>query len=390
MSMQTELTRRAFLEASATLIGGAMLPQVLPAAAADRPAPVAVPSTLVPTQAILKRIVEQYARREDDPWALMHGIRAMGRDFTIKGESAVDFLCSRYLKRQTIGGKGYLYIPLDQEGHTNALLKTILEAGVSPSHPFRLEGRRYTVGDLASGARARFTFDPKTMRDDIAWTLIAFSLQIPPSQESWTTAAGQRVAFSDIIRFGFDTLDGATRQLRADRALGRMPEAKDIVQDLTCGGTHLLYGLASCVGNGHRGHDFPRRLTEHLDLHVWRLEADGHLMEQFFRAAAPPPGQEKGWEKLTTLYHNDSKIKFYGHSFEILSYVKRKRLFSPTPEQRRVIDKAAGTLARAAEGISKVDLLEVRRINRRLFHLLIGDVCHAYHGIHMVPGVNQI
>jgi hypothetical protein len=47
-------------------------------------------------------------------------------------------------------------------------------------------------------------------------------------------------------------------------------------------------------------------------------------------------------------------------------------------------------LTEAVKGIKEIDLFEIRTINRRLFHLLVGDSCHAYHGIHMVPGVNQV
>jgi hypothetical protein len=386
-----ELTRRRFLHAAAAWAGGMVLTDVLPSVSAAEQSPVAVPSTLDGAETILKGIVGQYARLEDDPWALMHGVRAMGRGFTVKGKNAVDLLCSRFLKPKTVAGKTYLHMPLEQEGHTNAFLKTILEAGVNPSHRFTLGGRRYTVGDLVNGAKALFRFDPKTIdRDDIAWTLIAFSLQVAPSRETWTNAEGRRIAFSDLIQFGFDAMDGATQKLRSAKARGALPEAKDMIQEFTCGGTHLLYGLASCVANGHRGRDFPRRLKEHVDLHIWRLEADGFLMDRFYQQVPSPPGGPPGWEKAYALYRNDAKLKFYGHSFEILSYVKHRRLFSPTPAQARAIESAGATLADAVKAIKGVELFDIKKTNFRLFHLLIGDACHAYHGVHMVPGVNQV
>ncbi len=386
-----ELTRRRFLRATAALAGGIAFSEALPSWSAVEGAAVAVPSTLQGAPAILKQIITEYAPLEDDAWCLMHAIRAMGRDLDIKGQHAVTFLCSHFLKQKTVAGKAYLSMPLEDEGHANAFLKTILEAGITPSHPFQLNGRRYTVADLVSSAKALFSFDPKTINpDDIAWTLIAFSLQISPSDDAWTNATGQRIVFSDLIRFGFDTLDDATRKLRSTKERGIMPETKDKIQDFTCGGTHLVYGLASCVGNGHRGNDFAKRLKEHLDLLVWRLEADGYLMERFYRTLSPPPTRPPGWEKVSALYYNDARIKFYGHSFEILSYAKRRRLFTPTPAQTGAIEKAGATLAEAIKGIKGIDLFAIRKANLRLFHLLVGDCCHAYHGIHMVPGVNQV
>lgn len=381
------LTRRQFLQTASALIGGAALSRALPSIAAVQREAVPVPSELGGSVRLLNGLINEYALLQDDAWVLMHGVRAMGRDLAIKGESAVDLLCSRFLKQKSVAGKAYLYMPAEHEGHTDAFLKTILEAGVSPSHRFRLNGAQYTVGDLAHSAKGLFRFDPKTIdRDDIAWTLIAFSLQIPPSHDTWTNAYGQQIRFADLVRFGFDTLDETTQRFRRAKERGVMPEEKDAIMAFTCGGTHLVYGLASCVGNGYRRDDFVQRLQAHLDLLVWRLQTDGHLMERFYRQSSPPPGLEGIYD----LFFRDAMMKFYGHSFEILSYVKRKRLFTPTADQAHAIERAGVTLAEAMKGLDGVNLLEFRKSNLRLFHLLVGDACHAYHGIHMVPGVNQV
>jgi hypothetical protein len=363
------------------------LARALPSAAAAVGPPVPVPATLGGTADVLKRLVTGYASFEDDAWTLMHGVRAMGRDFAVKGESAVDILCSRFLKHKTVAGKRWLYMPIELEGHTNTLLKTVLEAGVSPSRAFRLDGTRYTVGDLIKSAQGLLAFDPRTFdRDDLAWTLIALSLEVPPARDAWTNAYGRQVRMTDLVRFGFDALDDACRRLRQAKDRGVMPTERDAIHNFTCGGTHLIYGLASSVGNGYRRDDFLKRLQSHLDLLVWRLEADGRLMRQYYQQAKIAPGTERMYD----LFFRDAILKFYGHSFEILSYVARRRLFTPTAEQARAIERAGATLAEAANGLKGVDLLEFRQSDRHLFHLVVGDACHAYHGIHMTPGVNQI
>lgn len=383
------VTRRRFLQLASAWAGGVALARALPSAAAAAGPPVPVPATLGGTADVLKQLVTRYASFEDDAWVLMHGVRAMGRDFAVKGESAADILCSRFLKHKTVAGKSYLYMPIDLEAHTNTVLKTLLEAGISLSHPFRSNGKRYTVGDLMNSAKGLFTFDPKTFdRDDIAWTLIAFSREIPPARDTWTNAHGQRIRMTDLVRFGFDTLDDACRQLRQAKDRGVIPTEKDAIHDFTCGGTHLIYGLASCVGNGYRRDDFVKALQAHLDLLVWRLEADGHLMRQFYQSqqAKIAPGLERVYD----LFFRDAAMKFYGHCFEILSYAQHRGLFTPTVEQTRAIERAGAVLAEALNGIKQADLFEVRKSNLPLFHLLVGDACHAYHGIHMVPGVNHI
>jgi len=322
---------------------------------------------------------------------MMHGVRAMGPGFTVKSERAVDLLCSRFLKTQRVVGKEYLYMPVEHEGHPNACLKTLLEVGVPLSHSFTLDGRRYTVGDLANSAKALFAFDPKTIdRDNLAWTLIAFSLQIAPSQDTWTNAWGQQIRLADVVRFGLDTLDETTRQFRHAKAQGVMPTEKDTIMGFTCGGTHLAYSLVSCVANGHGGDEARARLRDYLDLHIWRLQADGYLMDRFYRQAAPPQIAPLASQKLAALYYHDARLKFYGHSFEIISYARRHGLLTPTPAQTGTIDQGARTLHEAVKAIEGTDLLEIRQTNLRLFRHLVGDSCHAYHGIRMTPGVNEV
>lgn len=381
------MTRRRFLQVTSAWAGGMMLSRSLPSAATVERQVISVPSQLAGTGGILRDVVTKYGPLEDDAWVLMHAVRAMGRDFAVKGERATDILCSRFLKQETVAGKSYLYMPIDLEGHTNTLLKTLLEAGVSLSHPFRLGGKRYTVGDLMNSAKGLLTFDPKSSDpDDIAWTLIAFSREIPPSRDTWTNAYGQQLRFADLVRFGFDVLDESCRKLQRAKDRGVMATEKDTIHGFTCGGTHLIYGLAACVGNGYHRDDFVKRLQAHLDLLVWRLEAEGHLLEQFYRQSSP----QAGMERIYDIFFRNAMMKFYGHSFEILSYVKHKRLFAPSPDQVQVIERAGAKLATAVKGIEGVDLFEFRKTNLRLFHLLVGDACHAYHGIQMAPGVNQV
>ena len=384
------MTRREFLWTASILAGGLALPGTIPKAAAGTLPPAPVPKVLDGTQAILTPLITRYARLQDDPWVLMHGVRAMGPDFTVDSERAVDLLCSRFLKRQRVAGKEYLYMPVEHEGHPNACLKTLLEVGVPLSHPFTLDGRRYTVGDLVNSAKALFMFDPKTAdRDNLAWTLIAFSLQTVPSRDTWTNAWGQQIRFTDVVRFSLDTLDETTRQFRQAKAAGVMPTEKDAIMGFTCGGTHLAYSLASCVANGHGGDEARARLRDYLDLHVWRLQADGYLMDRFYRQAAPPKDADPALQRLAAIYYHDARLKFYGHSFEIISYARRHGLLTPTPAQTRTIEQGARTLHESVKAIEGTDFFEFRKTNPRLFHHLVGDSCHAYHGIRMAPGMNQ-
>lgn len=381
------VNRREFLRHAGAWLGGAAVSAAFPSvsSALEGPAPVAAAAAAAASH--LKGMIQRYAQRADDPWILMHAVRALGPGITVGDENAVNLLCARYLQEDRMGGRSYPYMPGAHEGHANAFLKTMLEAGVPLSRSFRLNGHTYQVGDLVEGAKARFRFEPKTANpDELAWSLIAFSKTVPADRDTWTNADGGRIRLSEVIRFGFDVLDAATSALRQAMHQGQMPTAKDKIHGFTCGGTHLIYALAACVGNGYRQDDFVKRLAAHLELLVWRLSADWSLLERFYSQQQP----EQALKPHYALYGADAWLKFCGHAFEILSYAQSRRLFRPTPAQTQTIAQAGGLLVASVERVRQAgDLMEIRRDDPKLFRLLVGDVCHAYHGIHMVWGVNQ-
>jgi hypothetical protein len=69
------ITRRTWLAGAGAVAGAALAPRA--AGAADNG----------------EATVRQWATSPDDPWAVCHGVRAMGRDFKLKsGKKAVDWL----------------------------------------------------------------------------------------------------------------------------------------------------------------------------------------------------------------------------------------------------------------------------------------------------------
>ena len=74
-------------------------------------------------------IIRRYAVSPEDPWAVSHALRGMGRDFTIDGgRRAVDFLLQDVLVTLPANGKGALGFQIEVEAHPNMFLKTLLEA----------------------------------------------------------------------------------------------------------------------------------------------------------------------------------------------------------------------------------------------------------------------
>lgn len=383
VSMAKVQSRREFLNGLLAGMGVVALRGLVPVevqAQATR-----VPDRLTRAQKTLETIILNHARAKDNPWLVIHGIRAMGKGLSIDGAPAVEYLCRHALREKSVNGKSYLHMPIDDEGHTNAFLSEgALDAGVQASYAFERNGRRQTIRDLVAGARALFSFDPASFNsNDLAWSLIAFAHTTDPRKGTWVNAYGQTVRFSDVVEFGMTTLEASTRGLRVTMDQGKTLTHKDEIHEFTCGGTHLIYGLVSCVRFGFRDKGLADRMKAQFDLLLWRLSAEIDLIDSFYKksAGASP-------EDLKRIYLLDAKMKFLGHAFEIINYARLFGLFSVSPAQRRAIDRAEESLVGVIEAIGPEGARPLAK-HKRMVNLLVGDACHAYHGIHMVKGINQ-
>src|SRR5437867_12587174 len=137
-------------------------------------------------------VIRRYASLPDDPWAVCHGIRGMGRDFAMKsGGRAVDWLLETQLAVLPANGSSALGFPIQVEVHPNMFLKTLLEAGVPLDHGFTHQGNRRTLRDVLEGARGLFR--PSQVIGDanaLPWILIAFARTAPPRRGRWTNTWG--------------------------------------------------------------------------------------------------------------------------------------------------------------------------------------------------------
>jgi hypothetical protein len=377
----------------ALLGAGALALEPIVALAAQAPASrrVAGPS-LAQVEGALRDLVSRHATATDDPWAMMHGVRAIGKGFSAAGGSAVEYLSSHHLREQEVNGGRYLYMPGEVEGHANTFLKTLLEAGVGLGYSITAAGRPHTVADLVESAKKLFSFDSTlspvdNSRDELAWSIIAFSITTKPGQDVWKNAEGREIRFRDVVEAGFTTAESASADFVAAKKRGVMPAWKDRISNFTCGGTHLIYSLAVAVRYGHLGKRGRERLADQLSLLIWRLKADLVLLDQYYQKVAHAyPTKTQAWQP----YQIDSRLKFLGHAFEILSYARLHKLYSLTPEQEEQVQTAKQTLAETILEVKQLSLTALKKTNRKLYDLFIGDACHAYHGIRMVSGVNQV
>jgi len=237
-------------------------------------------------------VVRQWATLPEDPWAVCHGVRAMGREFTIKdGRRAVDWLLETHLASLSVNGKSCLAFPVSVEVHPNMFLKTLLEAGVRLDHAFTHQGQPRTLQEVVDGAH--LLFRPREVMNEanmLPWSIIALARTTSPQHGRWTNVWEEPVDLDAVVEGALRLMEEASRPVVQAMHEDRPEAAKAPVHGFTCGGTHMLYALLTAVHSGYSGRDRAERVRRLLDVMLWRLSADLGLIERFYKARATRPG----------------------------------------------------------------------------------------------------
>lgn len=350
------LTRRHFLAGGVALLGSTAL-GVGHTHASDAAAIIAAHATL------------------PDPWTVAHGLRAMGSAFAINGgKRAVDFLLEKHVSEVTVKGRTMLAFPRNVEIHPNSFLKTMLEAGVLTSYRFTHRGRPRTLADLVDGAR--FLFRPQEMADpnQIPWSLIAFSRTTSLLRRRWTNAWGEMVDVDASVDGALQLLENASAPIAAARRDGQPLVAKSPVHNFTCGGTHMLYGLLSSVHHGFGGKGTRERVQQQTALMIWRMGgADVDLISRFYGGYVRSPRNQ--WEEL------DSKLKLVGHAEECVAFATARGIMTLTADQQALRAAGKKSLMELLAEVRRRDLTTIRTLAPQTYQQLVGDTCHAQHGL---------
>jgi hypothetical protein len=322
----------------------------------------------------VRRFIERYAIGPDDPWALVHAIRGLGRGCRIHGESAASYVLRTCVRTQEINARRYLYIPATIEVHSNMFLKTFLEAGIPTSETFPCDGRVLQLKDLGDGAKALFRFDSRTFdRNDLAWSLIAFA---ELHAQEWENAFGERIQLKEVAAFGVRVLQEATQGLKPFVTAGLPLPKKMPIHSFTCGGTHLCYSVLLAARHGflqEAGGDIVR---DQLRLLIYRLQADPELIDRYYREIAPAPGVD--------LFRAGAKLKILGHALECLGYAQAHGLWQPSPLERTQLEQAAHEVRSLLSYMLTLDLGVIQRRQAPLVQQVVGDTCHAFRGLSLV------
>jgi hypothetical protein len=374
-----------------------------PRAAGKNLPPITLPADQANALRAINEMVEHYARDLGNASALIHAVRAFGKNFKLAdGTNAVEHLCTRYAADKEVNGKRYVYFSRDAEVHENSFLKTFLEAGVRLEQLVTVGANRYTLRDVAESAKAlfrcdandlfkyddrQFRYDPvstlahgrgELVHEHLPWGLIAFSILQPPAQGRWTNAYGETI---DLVA----VLDRSLAEYESTCALGQAELMRGVtapanfreeIKKYSCFGLHSVYGFLSCWQHGYASHNVPQRLTQALDLVTYRLKSDALASDSEYdeaesKAAGKGPATPP---QALEAFKQRARVKLLGHAFESLNYAKLHKLVTFTPAQEQRIQAGEQALY---ESIVKLRALDWGMLRRTLGDKFISDVVIA-------------
>jgi hypothetical protein len=338
----------------------------------------ASPAARPSAEEVLRTQCRTWAADPKNPWALAHGIAAEGRAFKARdGRRAADVIVSDFLRREgpDLRFDAFAADGTPVEPHPNLLVKTLLLAGFPASQSFRAQGGPVTVGALVEDLKRDFRRDA-ALSPHGAWTLDALSHALPPGA-TFTHGAGETIHLEAVMDEALALLEREQAELLAGMKAGlpQVPKRKQGIYAHPCGGLHLFQAVASHARHPAVRKAWGPRLDTQVDVLVYRLGSESRQYDAALTSAPPA-------YRLPVLIQ---MVKFYGHFLETLGRYREETGWKPTPEQARAVEQARALLDGAVRRLDASgafrDLESVKTAQYQLYLDLIGDACHAAHGL---------
>ena len=259
-----ELEPAAEAPPTVEVVSPAVLPAVAWRVAVDPlRSPAAAPGddAFMAARAQLLQVVTERARDPNNPWAIGHGMLALGKDAVLTNDvGAVDHLFAAYAEELVVGEETLVRFPAARgdiriEPHADLVLKVLTEVGVQPDRAVVVAGQPHTVGDLYRGSMARAWVDGNDTGfaswNDTPWALQGLAA-LGPDTLTWTALGGHEMSLDGFTSASVAKLRSETAFLREARANGTTVEKRrQFIFDYTCGGSHFFQGAAYAVGRGY-------------------------------------------------------------------------------------------------------------------------------------------
>jgi hypothetical protein len=208
-----------------------------------------------------------------------------------------------------------------------------------------------------------------------AWALDALT-RVLTSGATFQNGAGQTVRMDAVMDEALATLERDQAELAAGMKAGRpeVPKRKQGIYAHPCGGFHYFQAVASWARHPAVRKAWGKRLDAQLDVLFYRLESESRQYEAALIAAPQ--------YRLQILVQ---MMKFHGHFLETLGRYRQENGWRPTPVQLQAVEKSRAKLDTAVRQLEEMgafrDMDTLAKQQRQVYLDLIGDACHAAHGL---------
>lgn len=380
----------------------------LPTREAHTPRPLVPSPELVKTRAVLERVVVDHARDPGNPWAIVHGLLALGPTMKLTNDAdPVDWMFEHYGEEALTGDIALVTFPASQDGalvepHTDLVLKAVTEQGFGPDRVVTVAGKPHTVGDLyrhslwrAWAVGTKTAFQEGTY-NDTPWALQGLSAWAPPDL-AWTASGNHPMTMSSFTTAVVDQLTVETRAMSEAKAAGQSMK-KDTRVGLfryTCGGQHLVQGAAYAVGRGFGTEADRQRVCDQLSLLLWRIDVE-------LNAIDPILGAPETTSAIRILLLSQ-RLKFLGHWLETVHKIGALGVCPLGDPEGVATERVAAELVRTVDALGSLgvwadvsavkankDLDAIGRGANQVYLDLVGDSAHAVRGIDLATGVGTV
>ena len=338
----------------------------------------AAPAARPSAEEVLRTQCRTWAADPKNPWALAHGIAAEGLAFKARdGRRAADVIIADFLRRE---GPDLRFDTFAADGtpvepHPNLLVKTLLLAGHPLPRSLRASWGPVTLQALVEDMERDFRHEA-ALSPHGAWTLDALSHARRPG-DSFTNGAGETFHLPTVMDEALALLEREHAELMAGMKAGlpQVPKRKQGIYAHPCGGLHLFQAVAGYARHPAVRKAWGARLDAQVDVLIYRLGSESRQYDAALTSAPPA-------YRLPVLIQ---MVKFYGHFLETLGRYRAETGWKPTPEQARAVEQAHALLDGAVRRLDASgafrDMESLKVAQYQLYLDLIGDACHAAHGL---------
>jgi hypothetical protein len=157
--------------------------------------------------------------------------------------------------------------------------------------------------------------------------------------------------------------------------LPQVPKRKQGIYAHPCGGLHLFQAVATHARHPAVRKAWGARLDTQVAVLFYRLTSESRQYDAALTSAPPA-------YRLPVLVQ---MVKFHGHFLETLGRYRVETGWKPSPEQKQAVEQAHALLDGAVRRLETLgafrDMESLKATHHQLHLDLIGDSCHAAHGL---------